>query len=171
GVLHVRSGSGTGYESLATVANGTILTVLDSLADLARKVEQQDQWIKVRTAEGVEGYAAAWYLLPYNLEALITHVVITDAQGNYSQGGLWEGEYAVWVNPPAGAMATQPPVVVNLNGCNGAEVNLEYCGQLLMLPVSGFALSTGARLMLAIAGFALVVGGLVFYGSKLRSRA
>jgi hypothetical protein len=45
---------------VTTVAPGTQLTLLEP--DGARKIGAVNQWVRVRTPQGQEGFAAAWYL-------------------------------------------------------------------------------------------------------------
>jgi len=62
GYLNIRNAPSTSGELIAQAKDQVMLDVLES-ADTARaKVGQPGQWLKVRTPEGKEGYAAAWYL-------------------------------------------------------------------------------------------------------------
>jgi hypothetical protein len=47
---------------VATLPAGTQLTLLES--DGASKIGAINQWVRVRTPQGQEGFAAAWYLEP-----------------------------------------------------------------------------------------------------------
>src|SRR5690606_35358619 len=49
------------------VSRGEILEVLESYAEAARKIGVENQWIQVRTAEGIEGYTAAWFYAIHQL--------------------------------------------------------------------------------------------------------
>ena len=51
--LNVRSGAGMLYGILTTLPTGTAVTVLD---------DSQDDWVKVRTSDGTEGYCSREYL-------------------------------------------------------------------------------------------------------------
>jgi len=62
GYLNIRDTPSTSGALVVQVKDGDTLDVLDA-ADTARgQVGQQGQWLKVRTSDGKEGYAAAWYL-------------------------------------------------------------------------------------------------------------
>lgn len=62
GYLNIRNAPSTSGELIAQAKDQVTLDVLE-VADTARaKVGQPGQWLKVRTPEGKEGYAAAWYL-------------------------------------------------------------------------------------------------------------
>jgi uncharacterized protein YgiM (DUF1202 family) len=59
--ISLRSQPRVGSETfIRTLAKGTVLTVVD--ASGAAKIGQQNQWLQVRTAEGQEGYVAAWFV-------------------------------------------------------------------------------------------------------------
>lgn len=60
--LNIRSSVDTSSMSnvVATVPAGTVLTLLES--DGLSKVGAVNQWVRVRTPSGREGFAAAWYL-------------------------------------------------------------------------------------------------------------
>ncbi|HMB25759.1 MAG TPA: SH3 domain-containing protein, partial [Anaerolineales bacterium] len=60
--LNIRSSVDTSSMSnvVATVPAGTVLTLLE--ADGLSKVGAVNQWVRVRTPSGREGFAAAWYL-------------------------------------------------------------------------------------------------------------
>lgn len=47
--------------SITTASLGDILDVLESPDEARQKLGIRDQWLRVRTAAGVEGYTAAWY--------------------------------------------------------------------------------------------------------------
>ena len=60
--VKVRSGPSSQYPQVAQAKHGTLLTALEPVEAVRRKVGQQDQWLEVRTPEGVSGYTAASYL-------------------------------------------------------------------------------------------------------------
>ncbi|MBN1287848.1 MAG: SH3 domain-containing protein, partial [Anaerolineae bacterium] len=60
--LKVRAGAGTQYDILAVVNPGDHLDAIEEWSTAAGKLGHQDQWLKVRTAAGVIGWSAAWYL-------------------------------------------------------------------------------------------------------------
>jgi uncharacterized protein YgiM (DUF1202 family) len=60
--LRVRSQPSLAGTLVTTVKAGRQLTVLEPAETARPKVGQQNQWLKVRTTDGREGYAAAWYL-------------------------------------------------------------------------------------------------------------
>lgn len=62
GYLNVRDTPNISGNVVVQARNGDLLTALDPEADVRAKVGQTDQWLKVRTADGKEGYAAAVYL-------------------------------------------------------------------------------------------------------------
>ena len=60
--LRVRSQPSLAGSLVTTVKAGRQLTVLDPAANARDKVGKQNQWLKVRTPDGKEGYVAAWYV-------------------------------------------------------------------------------------------------------------
>jgi uncharacterized protein YkwD len=60
--LRLRSQPTTASDTLAFEAPGAILTVLDSEATAKPKIGVNNQWIRVRDANSLEGYVAAWYV-------------------------------------------------------------------------------------------------------------
>ena len=60
--LNLRSSVDTSSTAnvVAVISAGTRLTLLD--ADGASKIGAINQWVRVRTPQGQEGFAAAWYL-------------------------------------------------------------------------------------------------------------
>ena len=60
--LRVRAQPSLAGTLVTTVKAGRQLTVLDPAATARDKVGKQNQWLKVRTADGKEGYVAAWYV-------------------------------------------------------------------------------------------------------------
>lgn len=50
---------------LGFASRGDVLQVLDSAAELQSKIGVQGQWLRVRLANGTEGYTAAWFYTIY----------------------------------------------------------------------------------------------------------
>ncbi len=65
GYLNVRPQPSTVQPPIAQVDDGAVLDALEPKANVQAKVGQEDQWLRIRTPEGVDGYAAAWYLRLY----------------------------------------------------------------------------------------------------------
>jgi uncharacterized protein YkwD len=62
GYVNVRNAPNTGGAIVTRAQDGAVLDALEA-ADAARgKVGQEGQWLKIRTSDGKEGFAAAWYL-------------------------------------------------------------------------------------------------------------
>jgi predicted flap endonuclease-1-like 5' DNA nuclease len=61
--LKIREGPGTEYEKQGSLPHGTVLKALESPAEVRRKVGEYDEWIRVQTPTGLQGYCAAWYLV------------------------------------------------------------------------------------------------------------
>jgi len=84
GYLNIRPGLSTARPPIAQAADGTVLESLEPRADTLAKVGQEGEWLHIRTPDGVEGYAAAWYLWPCEEEFIgepITHLVVRSASG------------------------------------------------------------------------------------------
>jgi len=62
GFLNVRPTPSTDQPPTTRVDDEAVLESLESKADTQAKVGQDDQWLHVRTPEGIKGYVAAWYL-------------------------------------------------------------------------------------------------------------
>jgi uncharacterized protein YkwD len=60
--LRLRSQASTASNTLAFEAPGALLTVLDPESTAKQKIGVNDQWLRVRDANGLEGYVAAWYV-------------------------------------------------------------------------------------------------------------
>ncbi|MBN2388405.1 MAG: hypothetical protein JXB85_15420, partial [Anaerolineales bacterium] len=60
--LRVRSEPNTGSLTLSVESSGTPLLCLEPEAVVLPKIGIQDQWLRIRTPSGVEGYVAAWYV-------------------------------------------------------------------------------------------------------------
>ncbi len=63
GSLNLRNLPSTSGVALAQIPHGATVTALETEADVRRKVGQMNQWLQVRTADGKQGYVAAWYLI------------------------------------------------------------------------------------------------------------
>jgi len=62
GFLNVRLTSSTDRPPITRVDDEAVLESLESEEDTRTKAGQEEQWLHVRTPEGIEGYVAAWYL-------------------------------------------------------------------------------------------------------------
>lgn len=62
GYVNVRNAPSTGGSVVTQAQDGTLLDVLEAAGAAGGKIGQQGQWVQVRTSEGKEGFAAAWYL-------------------------------------------------------------------------------------------------------------
>jgi SH3-like domain-containing protein len=62
GFLNVRSTRSTELPPIARVDDGVVLEALEPEEEVRAKVGQYNQWLRIRTPEGIEGYVAAWYL-------------------------------------------------------------------------------------------------------------
>ena len=60
--LRLRAQATTASDTLAFEAPGAILTVLETEATARPKIGAYGQWIRVRDANALEGYVAAWYV-------------------------------------------------------------------------------------------------------------
>jgi uncharacterized protein YkwD len=60
--LRLRAQATTASDTLAFEAPGAVLTVLETQASAAPKIGVNGQWIRVRDANGLEGFVAAWYV-------------------------------------------------------------------------------------------------------------
>lgn len=60
--IHVRSGPGQDYDIVTAVQAGAGLAPLEDADETAAKIGQAEQWLKVQTADGQEGWVAAWYV-------------------------------------------------------------------------------------------------------------
>lgn len=139
GFLRLRSAPDSDASEIATVMHGAILTVLDSPAEALAKIGQEDAWIRVRTADGQEGYVAAWYTYYEGIVSGVTptYVMTTDAEGNYGVTGLTPGQYTVWLHLPEGWIPLQPPLIVSVAGGESVRVDLNYCGMIPIMPETG----------------------------------
>ena len=61
-ILNLRQGASTGTAVVIQLANGAKLTVLEDEKTAVGKIGKQNQWLHVRTSDGKEGYAAAWFV-------------------------------------------------------------------------------------------------------------
>jgi len=62
GYLNIRDAPMVGGALVAQAKDEVTLDVLDTADTATSRIGQQGQWLKVRTSEGKEGFAAAWYL-------------------------------------------------------------------------------------------------------------
>lgn len=62
GYLNVRPGPSTQRPPITRVDDGTVLESLESEEATRAKVGRRQEWLHIRTPEGVEGYVYAWYL-------------------------------------------------------------------------------------------------------------
>jgi len=62
GFLNVRPRPSTARPPIAQVDDGAVLKALEPEVNVRAKVGQKDQWLYVRTPDGIKGYVAAWYL-------------------------------------------------------------------------------------------------------------
>jgi hypothetical protein len=60
--LRIRQRPGTEFDVLAQVGTSDSLETLETHGRTLLKVGQENEWIKVRTPAGIEGYGAAWFL-------------------------------------------------------------------------------------------------------------
>ncbi|MEQ8676715.1 MAG: SH3 domain-containing protein [Aggregatilineales bacterium] len=60
GGLNIRAGAGTTYDRVGSVIPTDPMICLEPLANVAREIGTQGEWLHVRLADGTEGYAAAW---------------------------------------------------------------------------------------------------------------
>jgi len=102
GFLRVRPTSSIDQASIAQVNDGGVLESLEPEQDTRAKVGQRDQWLRVRTPQGVEGYVAAWYLRLYGEEeeAVVTgpvpHVVVHSGVGLNVRPGPGTDSDPIW---------------------------------------------------------------------------
>jgi len=61
-ILNLRKGDNTGTAVVAQLPHGAKLTVIEDAKLATAKIGQQGQWLHVRTSDGKEGYAAAWFV-------------------------------------------------------------------------------------------------------------
>ncbi len=62
GYLNIRQRPVLGAPIIARAQDGEVLTALEAEGEVLRKLGHPQMWLKVRLADGKEGYAAAWYL-------------------------------------------------------------------------------------------------------------
>lgn len=60
--LRIRSAPGTNSNTLSIEYPPALLKVIEAEATARPKVGVFDQWLRVRTAQGIEGYCAAWFV-------------------------------------------------------------------------------------------------------------
>jgi hypothetical protein len=69
GYLNIRPGPSTAQPPVARANHGEVLDALGLAGVVQAKVGQPGQWLRVRTAGGIEGYTAAWYLKLHEVPA------------------------------------------------------------------------------------------------------
>jgi len=62
GFLNVRPDPSTARSPITRVDDGAVLESLEPEEVARAKVGQENQWLRVRTPDGIEGYVAAWYV-------------------------------------------------------------------------------------------------------------
>lgn len=62
GYLNVRPSPSTSRPPITRVEEQEILESLEPAEETLAKLGQTGQWLRIRTADGIEGYVAAWYL-------------------------------------------------------------------------------------------------------------
>jgi hypothetical protein len=62
GYLNIRSAASPSASLIVQAKDKSLLDALDAADVVRARVGQQNQWLRVRTSDGKEGYAAAWYL-------------------------------------------------------------------------------------------------------------
>jgi hypothetical protein len=84
GFLNVRSSPSTAWPPITRVDDGAVLESLEPEEVTRAKVGQENQWLRVRTPDGIEGYVAAWYVR-FHEEAEVgepvDHVAVHSALG------------------------------------------------------------------------------------------
>ncbi len=60
--LNIRAGNGTNHPIVTSVPRGALLTALENLTRIGNKIGREDRWMQVRTEDGKNGWAAAWFL-------------------------------------------------------------------------------------------------------------
>ena len=82
GFLNIRPSPSTERPPVTRVDDGIVLEALEPEQDVRAKAGREGQWLHVRTPDGIEGYAAAWYLILHeDAGAEITHLVVQSAIG------------------------------------------------------------------------------------------
>lgn len=62
GYVNVRDAPSTNGALVTQAKDGATLDVLEPLSTARGKIGQMGQWLKIRTPDGKEGFAAAWYM-------------------------------------------------------------------------------------------------------------
>ena len=81
--LRVREGPGVQHDQIGSVHPGDKLLALDSWAIVRQRLGQNNQWLRIRTPEGIDGYSGAWLLEAFGAQELPdpkTKVYITPIQ-------------------------------------------------------------------------------------------
>jgi len=84
GFLNVRPTPSIDRPPLTRVDDGTVLDALEPDESVRAKVGQADQWLRIRTLDGIEGYVAASYLRLYEEVEVgepVPHVVVHSSAG------------------------------------------------------------------------------------------
>jgi len=87
--LRVRSQPSLAGSLVTTIKAGRHLTVLEPASEAGEKIGKQGQWLKVRTADGREGYVAAWYVTLGDAPAAPAGAALTvSISGLVGSGGI-----------------------------------------------------------------------------------
>lgn len=78
--LRLRTQATTTSDTLAFEAPGTLLSVLETEAAATSKIGMNGQWLRVRDANSLEGYVAAWYVEAASATSTIPAAVAPDPQ-------------------------------------------------------------------------------------------
>ncbi len=100
GYLNIRQRPVIGAPILARIPHGTVLTALEPIGEVMRKLGHPQMWLKVRLPDGQVGFAAAWYLRQH-IEPAIEGIHNFIANGPDGRLVLYEapdGEASWWVS-------------------------------------------------------------------------
>ncbi len=84
GYLNVRPSPSTTRPPITRVDDGAVLESLEPGEDTRAKLGQKNQWLHIRTPDGIEGYVSSWYLGLHTEAAAgepMPHVVVHSATG------------------------------------------------------------------------------------------
>lgn len=76
GWLRIRKAPTTSSAEIARLDDGTVIWALEPEDEVRRKVGELGEWLRVRTPQGEDGYAAAWYLRLYSPPTPTLDVVV-----------------------------------------------------------------------------------------------